>query len=320
MDLYHSRLTQDDLNDLIVKYKIPSDLHPRLPFEEFVMSELSDDAIGSISLSWKSGFFLIDQRAISDSMVWRYLNAAIDDPRPAGSSFSMADVHRLSARVIKLRDMPGVMCIHDFLSLPEWTGAEASTSGATSSHVVKCTRYALAQSSGSTTRPSLFVDNADDGSDDNDDACVKIPLVTPIRSAAVIPSSGNKGGSSAAPTAECPSTRDSWGKGIMANDAAAPSVGGVAGNCEFTREEWDALYQPTFGVLTKEVFKDLAIFKTVVDQFPTPRQMVLVKSLSDDQLTTKISVLVTRIKTPYQGVLVDQNKQDRLLLVSSERK
>ncbi|GKE81611.1 hypothetical protein Tco_1551611, partial [Tanacetum coccineum] len=107
MDLYHSRLTQDDLNDLIVKYKIPSDLHPRLPFEEFVMSELSDDAIGSISLSLKSGFFLIDQRAISDSMVWRYLNAAIDDPRPAGSSFSMADVHRLSARVIKLRDMPG---------------------------------------------------------------------------------------------------------------------------------------------------------------------------------------------------------------------
>nr|GEV71990.1 hypothetical protein [Tanacetum cinerariifolium] len=32
--------------------------------------------------------------------------------------------------------------------------------------------------------------------------------------------------------------------------------GGVAGNCEFTREEWDAPYQPTFGVLTKEVFKD----------------------------------------------------------------
>ncbi|GKD60772.1 hypothetical protein Tco_1298281, partial [Tanacetum coccineum] len=103
MDLYHSGLTQDDLNDLIVKYKISSDLHPRLPFEEFVMSELSDDAIGSISLSW---------------------NAAIDDPRPAAGSFSMADVHRLSARVIKLRDMPGVMGIYDFLCLPEWTGAE----------------------------------------------------------------------------------------------------------------------------------------------------------------------------------------------------
>ncbi|GKC93127.1 hypothetical protein Tco_1158569, partial [Tanacetum coccineum] len=77
IDLYHSRLTQDDLNDLIIKYKIPRDLHPRLPLEEFVMSKLSDDAI------------------------------AIDDPRPAAGSFSMADVRRLSAHVIKLRDMPG---------------------------------------------------------------------------------------------------------------------------------------------------------------------------------------------------------------------
>ncbi|GJW76669.1 hypothetical protein Tco_0138351 [Tanacetum coccineum] len=44
----------------------------------------------------------------------------------------MADVHRLSAHVIKLRDMPEgvlvlsglIMGIHDFLCLPEWTGAE----------------------------------------------------------------------------------------------------------------------------------------------------------------------------------------------------
>ncbi|GJX62022.1 hypothetical protein Tco_0294922 [Tanacetum coccineum] len=46
MDLYHFRLTQDDLNELIIKYKIPCDLHPRLPSEEFVMSELPDDVIG----------------------------------------------------------------------------------------------------------------------------------------------------------------------------------------------------------------------------------------------------------------------------------
>ncbi|GKF40805.1 hypothetical protein Tco_0124147 [Tanacetum coccineum] len=66
---------------------------------------------------------------------------------------------------------------------------------------------------------------------------------------------------------------------------------GVAGNCEFTREEWDAPYRPTFGVLTKEVFKDPAICKTIVDQFPTPGEMVRVESLSDDQLTGKMSVL-----------------------------
>ncbi|GKB44950.1 hypothetical protein Tco_0889892 [Tanacetum coccineum] len=46
MDLYHSRLTPDDLNDLIIKYKIPRDLHHRLPLEDYVMSELPNNAIG----------------------------------------------------------------------------------------------------------------------------------------------------------------------------------------------------------------------------------------------------------------------------------
>ncbi|GJT23131.1 hypothetical protein Tco_0893068 [Tanacetum coccineum] len=266
---------------------------------------------------WKSRFFLIDRRAIPDSMVWRHPSAAIDDPRLAAGSFSMADKSRVCDSV--LWGVNGnVMGIHDFLCLPEWTGAEvqeephlddhavgtpsskilakaeasqkrkASTSGATSRHVTKCTSDI-----------------------DDDDAC---------------------GGSSAAPTAEGPGTRDSRGKGIMANDVVAPSVsvsrprpsfgpaplfrdvsgdgihtdffpfsagpyyatyleGGVDGNCEFTREEWDAPYWPTFGVLTKEVFKDPTFCKTVVDQFPTPGEMVRVKSLSDDQLTTKMSVL-----------------------------
>ncbi|GKG15816.1 hypothetical protein Tco_0358139, partial [Tanacetum coccineum] len=59
-----------------------------------------------------SGFFLIDRRAISDAMVWRHPDAAIDDPKPAAGSFSMADVRRLSAHVIKLRDMPeGVLVL-----------------------------------------------------------------------------------------------------------------------------------------------------------------------------------------------------------------
>nr|GEU41109.1 hypothetical protein [Tanacetum cinerariifolium] len=99
---------------------------------------------------------------------------------------------------------------HDFLCLPEWTDAEkilakaeasqkrkAFTSGATSSHVAKRTRSALAQSSGSTTRPSLFVDNSDDG---------RWELFS-------------------APAAEGPGTRDSRGKDIMVDDASAPSVG-----------------------------------------------------------------------------------------------
>ncbi|GJR87681.1 hypothetical protein Tco_0211692 [Tanacetum coccineum] len=176
------------------------DLLPRLPLEDFVMSELSDDAIGiyhrmfaffgvqlpfssfllalikhyrvhfsqlgplglnkvitfevlcrSLQIEPTSGFFFIDRRAILDAMVWRHLDAAIDDPRPTAGSFNMADVRRLSAHVIKLRDMPegvlvlsglshiwksrvcdlvlrgadgNVMGIHDFLCLPEWTGVE----------------------------------------------------------------------------------------------------------------------------------------------------------------------------------------------------
>nr|GEU69533.1 hypothetical protein [Tanacetum cinerariifolium] len=308
---------------------------------------------------WKSGFFLIDRRAISNFMVWKHPNAAIDDPRPVAGSFSMADVHRLSVRVIKLRDMPeGVLVLSGLsrvwksrvcdpasaevqeephLDVRILAKAEASqkrkasTSGATSSHVAKRTRSALAQSSGSTTRPSLFVDNSDNGSDD-DDACVEILLVTLIRSAAVIPFLRNQSGSSTAPTAEGPSTRDSQGKGIMADDAAASSIGvsqprpssghvpsfrdvsedaihtdfflfpaspcyatypegSIARNYEFTREEWDASYRPTFGVLTKRVFNDPAVFKTVVDQFPTSGEMVRVESLPDDQLNTKMSVL-----------------------------
>ncbi|GKD52692.1 hypothetical protein Tco_1281668 [Tanacetum coccineum] len=107
MDLYHSRLTPDDLNDLIFKYKIPRDLHPRLPSEDFVMSELPDDAI-----ALEEWVLFINRRAIPDAMVWRHPNAAIDDLRPVAGSINMADVRRLSAHVIKLRDMPeGVLVL-----------------------------------------------------------------------------------------------------------------------------------------------------------------------------------------------------------------
>ncbi|GJU17361.1 putative ribonuclease H-like domain-containing protein [Tanacetum coccineum] len=386
MDLYHSPLTLDDLNDLIIKYKIPRYLHPRLPLEDFVFSMLLDDAIGiyhrmfdfsgvripfssfllalikhyrvhfsqlgSLGLNkvitfevlcrslqieptmtffrvfqtlckqgdwfsfakcrahspvciddnrscmkyWKSGFFFIDRQAIPDAMFWRHLNATIDDLRPAAGSFNMADVRRLSAHVIKLRDMPeGVLvlsglshvwksCVCDLVLwdanrngmgvgfdcfmlcpwpllfafivvflfcsyrptlqrlpfyctppaaveavIPDPTPEDlavgtpsfkivakaeasqkrkASTSGAASSHVAKRTNSALAQSSGKTTHPSLFVGD-DDESDDDDGTCVEIPLVTPLRSAAVIPSSGNQGGSSIARTVEGSNTRDS---------------------------------------------------------------------------------------------------------------
>ncbi|GJS49509.1 hypothetical protein Tco_0599630 [Tanacetum coccineum] len=287
MDLYHSRLTQDNLNDLVIKYKIPRDLHPWLPLEEFVMFELPDDAIGiyhrmfdfsGVPIPFSSFLLALIKhyrvyfsqlgplglnKAIPDSMIWRHPSAAVDDPRPAAGSFSMADVRRLSAHVVKLRDMlEGFMGIHDFLCLPEWTDAEdlavgtpsskilakaeasqkqkASTSGATSSHVAKCT--------------------SDDDDDDEDDPCVEIPLVTPLRSVAVIPSSGNQGGRYATLAAEGSNPQDYRGKGIMADNAAACLL-------------------------------DPAVCKTVVDKFSTLGEMVQVESLSDDQLTAKMSVL-----------------------------
>nr|GFC04746.1 hypothetical protein [Tanacetum cinerariifolium] len=52
-----------------------------------------------------------------------------------------------------------------------------------------------------------------------------VPLRAMLLSALVIPSLGNQGGSSVAPTAKGSHTRDSWGKGVMVDDAAASSSG-----------------------------------------------------------------------------------------------
>nr|GEZ39676.1 hypothetical protein [Tanacetum cinerariifolium] len=207
----------------LAEYKIPYDLHPWLPLEEFLMSELSNNAIGVyhrifdlygvhipfssfvldlIKHYKKSGFFLIDQRAIPDYMYWRYPNSALNGLKLPVGSFNMEDVRRLSMHVVKLRDMPeGVLVLSGLsrvwksqtcdLELRVTNGnvmedlvagnssakvvakdeasqkQKASSSGATLSHVAKRTRSALAQLFGSTTRPNLFAKNSDDESDDD---------------------------------------------------------------------------------------------------------------------------------------------------------
>ncbi|GKF11744.1 hypothetical protein Tco_0049670, partial [Tanacetum coccineum] len=92
------------------------------------------------------------------------------------------------------------------------------------------------------------------------------------------------------PKAMFPSALDFFSFSAGPYYAAYPE-GGVTGNYEFTRKEWDAPYRPTFGVLTKEVFKDPIVCKTVLDQFPTLGEMVRVETLSENQLTAKMSVL-----------------------------
>ncbi|GKB78129.1 hypothetical protein Tco_0945024, partial [Tanacetum coccineum] len=149
---------------------------------------------------------------------------------------------------------------------------KASTSSVTSSHVAKRT------------------------SDDDDDACVEIPLVLTPEGKGIMAddtAAQSVGVSRPRPSSgPALSFRDVFGDAIHADFFpffASPYYatyleGGIAGNYEFTREEWDAPYRPTFRVLTKEVFKDPAIYKTMVDQFLTPGEMVRVESLSDDQL------------------------------------
>nr|GEU69361.1 hypothetical protein [Tanacetum cinerariifolium] len=360
MDLYHSRLTPDDLNDLTIKYKIPRDLHPRLPTEGFVMSELLDDAIGiyhqifdffgvripfslfllALIKHYKVHFsqlgplglnkvitfevlcrslqieptvtlfrvfqtlfkqaleeclFLIDRRAILDAMVWRHPDAAIDDPRHAAGSFNMANVRRMSAHVIKLRDMPegvlvlsglsrvwknrfydpvlrgvnrNVMGIHDFLCLPEWTGAEVQeephlddlAAGTPSSKI-------LAKAEASQKRKASTSGAASSHNQGGNSVAPTAEALTPetlgVRAIWLMMSLHLLGGVSRQrpSSGPAPSFRDVFSDVIHIDFfpfSAGPYYATypddhVAENCEFTREEWDAQYRTSFEVLTKEM-------------------------------------------------------------------
>ncbi|GJR80548.1 hypothetical protein Tco_0151333 [Tanacetum coccineum] len=63
----------------------------------------------------------------------------------------------------------------------------------------------------------------------------------------------------------------------------------VAGSYEVSREEWDGPHHPTLTILTKEIFKDLSICKTVVDHFPTPQEMSFWPSIEVTDLNDKVS-------------------------------
>nr|GEU66635.1 hypothetical protein [Tanacetum cinerariifolium] len=378
MDLYLSRLTQDNLNDLIIKYKIPHDLHSRLPLEEYVMSELSENSIGIyhqmfdvsgvrilfalfllalikhyrvyfsqlgpldlnkfLHEAMEERIFLIDRQAISDSMVWRHPDVAIDDPWPAVGSFSMADMRRLSAHVINLRDISegvlvlsglsrvwksrvcdmvlwgadgNVMGIYDFLCLSKWTDVEVQEEPYLD---VRSTLQRLPfYCTPPATADAVILDPT------SEDLTVGTPNSKIL---AKVEASHKRKASTSGATSSHAAKRTRMrvgalllsllkvltpeGKGIMANDVATPSIGasqprpsfgpapslrdvsgdaihadffpfsagpyhatypqdGIARNCEFTCEEWDVLYRPTFGVLTKEIFKDPIVSKAMVE-------------------------------------------------------
>nr|GEW37128.1 ankyrin repeat-containing domain, PGG domain protein [Tanacetum cinerariifolium] len=191
---------------------------------------------------------------------------------------SQEDVWKLSAHVVKLRDMPEGVLVLSSLSWVQKSQIRDSilrdSSGNAPSHVAKRTRSTTTQSSGVTSRPNLFVGNDDDEeSDDDEDACVEITLITPIRSAATIPVGENQGRGSNHSVSKGPSHRD----------------GIVASSYEVSREEWDGPHQPTLTILTKEIFIDPSVCKTVVDQFLILGEMVRIEALTGDQLARKMS-------------------------------
>ncbi|GKE44903.1 hypothetical protein Tco_1472187, partial [Tanacetum coccineum] len=234
-----------------------------------------------------------------------------------------------------LKDSSGnVMGIHDFFCLPEWIGLEVQEE---IHHDMRPTLkrlpfYCTPLAAGNVAIPlllrtlrSLSVLNQqqpialevllgplclmttrhDEKSEDDDDTCYEIPIITPIHSAATILAGGNQGGGFAPSVPEGPSNRDSRGKAIMDDVVDTPirsaghsqaftgptPDGVVAGSYKVSREDWEGPHQPTLSILTKEMFKDPNVYKTVVDQFHTLGEMVRIESLTDERLAGKISVL-----------------------------
>nr|GEV19793.1 hypothetical protein [Tanacetum cinerariifolium] len=209
------------------------------------------------------------------AMVWRHPHAAIDDPRPCAlKPRDMLPFYRtppVTADVVILKPTPedvaaGTPSFKILAKAKASHKRKASTSGATSGHVAKRTRSTLAQSPGSTTRPNLFV-----GDSDNENGRSSAALAAEVShiqdsrgkgimvNDVVVPSGG---ASRLRPSnGPAPSFKDVFGDAIhtdffpfsASQYYATYLEGGVAGNCEFTYEEWDAPYRPTFGVLTKEV-------------------------------------------------------------------
>nr|GEZ57555.1 hypothetical protein [Tanacetum cinerariifolium] len=255
MDLYHSRLTQYYLNELIIKYQIPRDLHPWLPSKEFVMFELPNDAIGvyhrifyfygvRISFSsfllalikhYKVHFSQLGPLGLNTVVTFELICRSLQiEPKvmlfrifqtlsKQGHWFSFTKRHALSPFCID--DNRFLMGIHDFIFLPEWTGARA--------RVLLILLQKIRVPKGIMT-----------------DAVVAPPVVA----SRPRPSSGLA--FSFREISEDAIHRDFFPFSLGLYYATYPE-GDVARNYEFSHEEWDASRQPTLMILTKEVLRIL---------------------------------------------------------------
>nr|GEU44240.1 hypothetical protein [Tanacetum cinerariifolium] len=143
-------LFKNDLKDLVKTYRIPLDLHPRLPDPGFTMDHLHADAIGIYSeflwfsgvrvpfltfllsvlkyfkdvcmddglsslKKWKGEFFLIDRRAVLDYLTLRHSCLCVLDDLPS-DGYDRNDVQRLCAHLIHIREMREDVLVHSGFS------------------------------------------------------------------------------------------------------------------------------------------------------------------------------------------------------------
>ncbi|GJZ31871.1 hypothetical protein Tco_0576918 [Tanacetum coccineum] len=259
-------------------------------------------------------------RAILDSMPWRHADSVTTDPKPLTGSYDETKVRKLSAYVVTLRDMlEGVLRLSFYCTpvvvvcsaIPEPTMDEL-TATVPDTKVAKQTRSAMKHAASGSAQKNLFdessddeVHEADEQNDDQDDDCVEILLITPIKSTAKLPFEGKQGMENSAPfAAEGAQTKDIMDGRVdtpsgnvgrpQSSVSADPFVdeGGLIGGLyQINRKEWELPHDPAFEIVNKEVFKDPEVCKAIVDLFPTSAEVVRVETLSDEQLTKKLSVL-----------------------------
>ncbi|GJW85161.1 gypsy type transposase [Tanacetum coccineum] len=148
-----SALSKDDLGDLVKAFRVPLNLHPRLPDPTLTMDRLPHDAIGVYSESlrffgvripfltflllvlgyfkntedvcmddgpsslkkWKNKFFLIDRKAIPGYLTWRHSHSCVFDDLPV-DGYNRDDVEWLCTRLIRLCKMKEEVLVRSSLS------------------------------------------------------------------------------------------------------------------------------------------------------------------------------------------------------------
>ncbi|GJY99644.1 hypothetical protein Tco_0517074 [Tanacetum coccineum] len=231
------------------------------------------------------------------------------------SSSSKSSKIQIAKAIFDIKRIRVFTHINDFLCLSEWTGAEVQEEPhldvrpTLQRFPFYCTPPAAAdpvipepapEDLAVGTPSSKIVAKAEASqkrkASTSGAASSHIPLVIPLRSAVVIPPLGNQGRSSVAPAAEGSNTRDSRGKGIMVDDAAAPS-GGVSqmrsssGPTPSFRDVFDDAILTDFFPFSTGPYYATYHEDGVAGNFSIPGEMVHVESLSNNQLTAKMSVL-----------------------------